>query len=489
MQYRAGELMWALKDVGLSGKVSPEGAAFFAALLDTQYDAIALLDNKPRIIYINKNYENILGLKKEEIIGKDLRELMDAGIIRNGAPSIEVLKTKKHASSLENTKHGKSVLITASPLLDENGEILMIIDNIRDVTDINRLKEESLNYKRMSTQYEVEVQELRARTSFLDSLIAKSQAMSEVLERAIRAASVNANVLLTGESGTGKNVIANYIHTASSRKGSPFIQVNCSAIPESLFESELFGYEEGAFTGAKRKGKPGLIEVANGGTLLLDEVGEIPWNIQAKLLQFLQEGYFFRVGGTKESTIDVRIIAATNADLSQKIMDKSFRKDLFYRLNVLPIYIPPLRERYDDIVPLTLSFLEKYNSKYKTNKKLTSQAQPALINYDWPGNVRELENVVERVVILAENDQITEKDIYMAIGIKLPHFIDPLHVNKLMPFPEAYKEAERQLLHMALGQTQSLRKLAEILGTTHPTVSRKLKEHNIHINIREKRKK
>jgi transcriptional regulator with PAS, ATPase and Fis domain len=201
--------------------------------------------------------------------------------------------------------------------------------------------------------------------------------------------------------------------------------------------------------------------------------------VQAKLLQFIQEGCFYRVGGTKENAVDVRIIAATNANLRQRIVDKTFREDLFHRLNVLPIHIPPLRERRDDIIPLTLSFLEKYNNNYKKNKMLNNQAQSALFTYGWPGNVRELENVIERVVVLSQDNQISEEDICMSIGIKMPDSLEPLQVNELISLSDAYKTAERQLLQLALGKTKSLRKMAELLGTTYPTVGRLLKEHNV----------
>ncbi|MGB9846090.1 MAG: sigma-54 interaction domain-containing protein, partial [Desulfotomaculales bacterium] len=318
--------------------------------------------------------------------------------------------------------------------------------------------------------------ELRARSSFQDYLVAKSGAMRLVAERAIRAAAVDANVLLTGESGVGKGLLASYIHRHGSRSKGPYIQVNCSAIPESLFESELFGYEEGAFTGARKKGKPGLLEVAHNGTMLLDEVGDMPWSIQAKLLNFLQEGGFFRVGGTKTVNVDVRIISATNADLQKRINEKLFREDLYYRLNVLPIHIPPLRERRDDIVPLALTFLNEYNQKYGQEKTLTLEAQKALYAYDWPGNVRELQNVLERIVILTEEKQIYSKHVYLAIGYTPTSAASSIQVNSLVPLPDAYQEIDRQLLQMALEQTRSMRKIAALLGISHPTVSKKIKQ-------------
>lgn len=472
---RAKELLTAFQEIGLRDVLTLESAGLVATLLDNHYDAVAILSKDPKMLYVNKNFEKTVGLKREVVVGRHVKELVEKKIFQAG-PSLGALRHKKPYTTVHRLDHGRDILITANPILDENNEVLFIVDNIRDITDLQHLKEKSLKYQLKTSIYEKEMAELRARSSFQEYLVAKSGAMRLVAERAIRAAAVDANVLLTGESGVGKGLLASYIHRHGSRSKGPYIQVNCSAIPESLFESELFGYEEGAFTGARKKGKPGLLEVAHNGTMLLDEVGDMPWSIQAKLLNFLQEGRFFRVGGTKTVDVDVRIISATNADLQKRINEKLFREDLYYRLNVLPIHIPPLRERRDDIVPLALTFLNEYNKKYGQEKTLTLEAQKALYAYDWPGNVRELQNVLERIVILTEEKQIYSKHVYLAIGCTPTSAANSIQVNSLVPLPNAYQEVDRQLLQMALEQTRSMRKIAAMLGISHPTVSKKIKQ-------------
>ncbi|MBC7341588.1 MAG: sigma 54-interacting transcriptional regulator, partial [Clostridia bacterium] len=263
------ELAEAMKMAGLETVLPPRVADLFARILDTEYDAVALLNSEPRIIYVNQNYERIVGLKKEEVLYKRADELVKQGKWRR-APSLEVLATKKPCSFFQKAPSGADLLVTASPLLDETGNVVVIIDNLRDITDLNRLKEESLRYQLRSNRYERETLELRARNSYSTHIVARSPEMDKVVERAIRASLVDATVLITGESGVGKNVLARFIHEYGTRGKGPFIQVNCSAIPQSLLESELFGYEEGAFSGARRQGKVGLLEVASGGTVLLD---------------------------------------------------------------------------------------------------------------------------------------------------------------------------------------------------------------------------
>ncbi|MDN5362343.1 MAG: hypothetical protein PWP70_1390 [Moorella sp. (in: firmicutes)] len=472
-------MLKALRRVNLGEDISPMAATLFATLMDTEYDAVALLNNEPRMIYVNRNYERIVGLKPEEVVGKHVKDLIREGKFER-APSLEVLATKKPYSFFQKMRNGGDVLITANPLLDAAGNVILIIDNLRDVTDLNRLKEESLRYRLQSNIYEKEALELRARSSYPAHITACSLQMRQVVEQAIRAASVNATVLITGESGVGKGVIAKFIHIYSARSGHPFIQVNCSAIPESLFESELFGYEEGAFSGARRKGKPGLLEVAAGGTLLLDEIGDLPLAMQAKLLHFLQERHFFRVGGTREVSVDVRIIAATNADLEQKIRQNEFREDLYYRLNVIPISIPPLRERIDDIIPMAAEFLERFNKQYNKQKVLTFEAEAVLRTYSWPGNVRQLQNVMERLVILSETDRLTGEPVRAAIGKRGgEEALPPVHVTSLVPWPEAMRQLEYQLLQMAARQFPTARQIARTLQVSHPTVSKKLQQYGI----------
>lgn len=474
-------LLKALKKVGLGENLTLKNLKIFTSLLDSLYDVIVLLDKGPSLIYVSKNYEAILGLKPEEVLGRSVVDLVKEGKFQ-GAPSLKVLETKKPYSVLQKTKNGTEVLVTANPVFDDEGNIILIIDNIRDVTDLNRLKEESLLHYMERMAYEREALELRARSNYNNYMIVRSKQMMDVVEKAISAATVDASVLITGESGVGKDVVAKFIHASSSRSSNPFIQINCSAIPENLFESELFGYEDGAFSGARRKGKPGLIEIARGGTLFLDEIGEMPLSLQSKLLCFLQEKQFYRVGGVQKINTDVRIIAATNCKLEQRIKQGKFRSDLYYRLNVIPISIAPLKERQEDIVPLAIEFIKKYNDKYNRNKYLTLDAQSVLYDYSWPGNVRELENTMERLVILTEGEHITAKDIQSALGEKEQETFPAVSINHMMPLTEAYQQVERQLLEMAIQQFNTNRQVAKALNISHPTVSKKLKEYGLEIN-------
>jgi len=306
--------------------------------------------------------------------------------------------------------------------------------------------------------------------------------MHQIFELTLKVAKVDSNVLITGESGVGKEIIAKIIHKASPRAQKSFLQINCGAIPENLLESELFGYEGGAFTGARRKGKMGYFELSDGGALLLDEIGELPFNLQVTLLRALQEREVLRVGGTTPYKFDVRIIAATNRNLEEMVSKSLFRADLFYRLNVVPICIPPLRERKEDIIPLVIHFLEKFNSKFKTNKRFEPEVLRAFERYDWPGNVREMENVIERLVIIVDDEII---DINHLPFIDNNQEIQGVNIEVLSPIPlqEASDILEKKLIIKALQLYGSTRKAAKALGVSHPTVIRKAQKLNIKTSL------
>ncbi|HHY97256.1 MAG TPA: sigma 54-interacting transcriptional regulator [Firmicutes bacterium] len=309
-----------------------------------------------------------------------------------------------------------------------------------------------------------------------DHIVAYSQEMGKVLQVAERVVNVNATVLILGESGVGKEVVARFIHRMGNRRQGPFVKVNCGAIPETLLESELFGYETGAFTGAKRAGKPGLIELASSGTFFLDEICELPLNLQVKLLQVLQEKQVTRLGGTKPIQIDARIIAATNQDIHEMVRQGSFRADLFYRLNVVPIVIPPLRERKDDIIPLMYHFLDVCCRKYGVRKTVTDEVKEAFMAYDWPGNVRELENLVERLVIIAASDEIGIADLpspFKSCPVNQP----PVTVSDVVPLKDAVEEVERQIIQKAVSRYHSTYEIAEVLGINQSTVVRKIQKY------------
>lgn len=315
-------------------------------------------------------------------------------------------------------------------------------------------------------------------------VIARSPQMQAILKMAGQVASTECTILISGESGVGKDVIARYIHARSPRSAAPFIKVNCGAIPEPLLESELFGYERGAFTGANREGKPGKFEMAKNGTIFLDEVGDLPLPLQVKLLQFLQEREVVRVGGTISRTINARVVAATNRNLKEMVASGKFREDLYFRLNVIPIYLPPLRERKEDIGPLLIFFKYKYEKKYNAHRTCSKDLLNKFLNYDWPGNVRELENTIERIYVMIENDTPVTPDMLIKNGLgfdsELPRGREAaVTVNRVATMQEVFSEAERQLLLMAMERCGNIKEMARVLGIDQSTVSRKLKKLEI----------
>ena len=298
--------------------------------------------------------------------------------------------------------------------------------------------------------------------------------MKKIADMALKVSETDVPVLITGESGVGKEVLANFIHAKSLRAEKPYIKINCSALPPTLFESELFGYERGAFTGAERSGKPGLFELARSGTLLLDEISEIPVGMQAKLLRVLQENEFMRVGGTKIIPLDVRIIAASNKELPTEIEKGQFRRDLYYRLNVIQFHIPPLRERQEDILPLSLFFLKKYNAKYRLNRRLSAEVMDAFSRCRWDGNTRELQHAIERMVVLSPQDLIDTDSL--PESLERDTCAAPIRVDAIVPLREAQRLGEEQLIEMARRKYRTTTRIAEVLGVDQSTISRKWKK-------------
>lgn len=379
-------------------------------ILDHSFDEILVFDSEGNVVYVNASCMNHYGKQAEDMLGKLSKELVEQNL---WGPRLSPLSQqyKKRLTMEQMSCTGVKLLTTATPIFNENGEIEYIIENVRDITEGHGLKEElevSRDFLAEVTDYVV-----RQRTEefTIRNFVAKSDIMQEIIKKSWRIAEVNSNVLITGESGTGKGVIARYIHDCSPRKRGSFVGINCAALPESLIESELFGYRKGAFSGAASKGKIGLIRTAEKGTLFLDEIGELPLSVQAKLLHFIQDGTYFEVGGTQERQADCRIIAATNRDLRHMVEQGKFREDLYYRLKVFEISIPPLSERVDDIIPLINFFLQKYNGKYELNQQLSKESIDLLVNYHWPGNVRELANVIEQVVVMSTRGTITPQDL------------------------------------------------------------------------------
>jgi len=311
----------------------------------------------------------------------------------------------------------------------------------------------------------------------LSNIIVKSVEMERIIEMVVRVAQVDTTVLLLGESGVGKGMIAKLIHKHSDRSNGPFIRVDLAGIPDSLVESELFGYEKGAFTGAKTEGKPGFFELANKGTLFLDEIGEIPLGTQSKLLRFLEDHEIIRVGGTEPKEIDLRVIAATNKKIEEMVTSKTFRKDLYYRLNVVPIHIPPLRERRDDILPLIFHFLEQFNQSHRKKKNISPEAIETLLQYDFPGNIRELANLIERLVVVTEEDHIDARDLPGSVADYVSNAIPFSSSHENPPLKVALERYESMIIENAIHKYGSQREAAKALKVDQGTISRKLRKH------------
>jgi transcriptional regulator with PAS, ATPase and Fis domain len=312
-----------------------------------------------------------------------------------------------------------------------------------------------------------EREELRTQLLSFSGVVLQSPAMRRIAELALRVAKVDSTVLITGESGSGKEVLTRLIHKESQRAAGPFIKINCGALPRDLLESELFGYEPGAFTGAQRQGKHGLVELASGGTLFLDEVGELPLDLQVKLLTVLQDRELVRLGGTKPIAVNVRVVAATNRDLSAMVAERKFRSDLFYRLNVVPIRIPPLAERREDILPLVRQFVDEFNRQYGFRKKLAERVLGRLHESPWPGNVRELRNAVERLLVTSPGDLVGLQDLEAVLPASSQLGGEGLKLR--------VEQLERRMVEEAMREHRSTRAAARALGISQSTVVRRLR--------------
>ncbi len=445
------------------------------AVIDSCYDGLWICDHEGNVLRINKASERISGIQAQEVLGKNMRDLIQEGLYDRSV-TFEVLEKRTTVTLIQEVKGGKRALVTGIPVFDERGDIQFVVTTNRDLTELDQLRAQLEETRALAQVYLSQLSEVEMRGVGLSSVIYRSGEMRRVLEMALRMARVQSTVLLLGESGVGKGMIAKLIHKNSPRKEGPFIRVDCTGIPDSLLESELFGYERGAFTGARTEGKPGLLELADGGTVFLDEIGELPLGSQSKLLHFLEDHEICRVGGMTPRRIDVRVIAATNRNLEQLVLARRFREDLYYRLNVVPISVPPLRERKDDIPCLALHFLTKLNESYSTHKTLAPNVIDAICSYSFPGNVRELYNLIERLTVATEKDQISQEDLPQNIrefALQAPHGIAPSSFRKNV---ELYEKA---LIENALKRGGSIRKTAQVLQIDHATILRKMKKYNI----------
>jgi len=386
-------------------------APHFESILDTLSDGVFISDAEGTTLFVNKMYETLTGLRQGEIRGKNIRTLVQQGIF-DKVVNPQIVETGKSATHVQQLANGKRLVLTGYPVFDDKGQLCLVVTFARDITVLTQLQEEMTAQKKLIEQFHDRLAFLaREQTRELVPVF-ESREMKEVMSLVERFASSDATVLILGESGTGKELFAQSIHNASPRASRPFVAVNCGALPRNLVESELFGYEDGAFTGASRTGKPGKFELADGGTIFLDELGEMPMDAQVSLLRLLQNGEVTRIGGKSSRTVSVRVIAATNKNLEEAVRQHTFREDLYYRLNVFSLSLPPLRSRMSDIELLAEHFLLKFaGSLGKDVRGFTPGALALLRRYQWPGNVRELENVMERLANIVRHPLVSEEDL------------------------------------------------------------------------------
>jgi PAS domain S-box-containing protein len=459
------------------------------AIVDNSSDGIWVCDGKGTVMTVNKASERLNGIRAEEVIGKPVSIMEEQKIVdRNVTP--EVIRTGRKVTTLQHIKRtGKYVLMTSTPVFDDNGQIILVVSNGRDMTYLNALNEELEQTRMKAKKLEDRLAEMDRHQLKDEEVVAENEKMAQVLRTAFKLAKMDAsNILILGESGAGKGMLANFIHQNGNRAKKSFIQINCAALPETLLEAELFGYERGAFTGARQQGKAGLIELAHGGVLFLDEIGDMPLSVQAKLLKYLDDQQVRRVGGTQTRRVDCLIVAATNHDLKARVEEKAFRGDLYYRLNSFIIHIPPLRERPEDILKLADTFLKKYNKEFNLNRRLSYATLRFLQSHPFEGNVRELQNLMRRLVVMGEEDtpghDAPETPVPDPINIEShPHdlllSVQTDRDGKTRTLTEQLNFVEREILRRACAEFTSTRGMATHFGVSQPTIVRRLNKYNL----------
>lgn len=433
-----------------------------------------IADADCNVIKVNQAQINISGQDASYNVGKNMRDVE----VLDQSPSATVIvsKTLKPVKLEQSLPNGKSYLVYSSPYFDGRGKLKYIISNLLDTTEINKTKDTLEKIKNDNLRLSLQLQELQNQMDPQSKIIHQSRIIRQMLLLCDKVAQFDSNVLIQGESGVGKERVAEYIFEKSRRKDKPFIKINCASIPEQLLESELFGYEAGSFTNANSKGKQGILEYAHEGTLLLDEISELALPLQAKILRFLQEGEFYRIGGMKPITVDVRIIAASNKNMENLVNTGVFREDLYYRLNVIPVFVPPLRERKEDIPLLVGHFVNKFNDKHDLKKSIELTAVNALMDFPFNGNVRELQNVIERILILSESSVIRKQDILRFMkGIETEEQAE----NKQLSLKELMIQYEMEVLKQCLEEYGTQKNMSKALKVSQSTISRKFEQFKI----------
>ncbi|WP_246206662.1 sigma-54 interaction domain-containing protein [Virgibacillus ihumii] len=449
---------------------------YISTILETIDESCTVIDSDKNVLAWTKGAEQVFSIKQEEILGNPITDFFNP-------EHLELLNTLKDGTSVYHNQHKardkQVVLINSNPVYFEK-EIIGAVVSETDITSQIKLNQELYDATERLFHLEKEVNKLTSTDNPFIQIRGNSKPLRKTIQKFKKAASTDANILIYGESGVGKEMFAKAVHAMRENENAPFVAINCGAIPEPLFESEIFGYEKGAFSGASQKGKKGKVELAKGGTLLLDEIGEMPLDMQVKMLRLLQENRFYSVGGTKEKEGDFRLVAATNQDLEALVKEGKFREDLYYRLNVVSIEVPPLRKRHEDIIELTHYFLNEISIKYhRPIHGISQEVMQALLQYQWPGNIRELKNVVERLIVFSENGDIKLDDLPFepktGNGVNGSHKISS--ENNGRSLNERLQEVEKEILAKELDKVNGNKAVcAENLQITRATLYNRLKK-------------
>ena len=456
---------------------SAADASLLDSMLDGALDGLCLVSADGVILKATRQALEMLGATtQDELIGRSAPAVFARA---GGECSVlaEVRKQKLKVTASQTFSDGRHLLVSGTPVFDELGDLRHIVLNLRDTTGMSRVMRRLQESLGPSETYRLSAGASTVRDLAAPEAVFRSEVMQAQHDKAIQYAAVDSPVLILGETGTGKGVFARLVHQASLRNGGTFVEVNCGAIPEGLIEAELFGYAKGAFTGADSKGKTGLVELAHMGTLLLNEIGDLPIGLQVKLLRFLEDGEVWSIGAVKPKRPNVRIVAATNRDLGRMIHEGSFRGDLFYRLNVLTINIPPLREHPEDIADLVEMMLSKLERKVGRRRTFAADALHALAAYPFPGNIRELWNIVERLVVTTQDETITRRDLPAEIT-QLTSSARPEEQER-PSLRKARQKVEAQLLRDALSRFGTQARAAKHLGVTQSTIARKVRQYGL----------
>ncbi len=430
--------------------------------LDNCADNFHVSDGEGKILRVNRAFERRCKVSREFVEGKTTYDMERLGVYRPSMSPIAI-KEKRQITFIQKLSVGE-VISTSTPILDEEGNVKYVVSNARSISELQLLDKYYRDRSKLTSEVD----------STATDIVSGCFLMESLKELASHVAKADSSVLITGETGSGKSMLARYIHENGNRRIGKFVEINCAAIPESLIEAELFGYSAGAFTGAKVGGKRGLIELADGGTLFLDEIGDMPLSIQAKLLNVLQSHVITRVGGEEPTSVNIRLIAATNSDLTKMIEEGRFRKELYYRINVVPLFIPPLRSRSEDLDLLIEHFQKKFCDEYKTDVIISKDAMEKMRNYVWPGNIRELENLIERLVVTDRKGIIEVSDLPNTLLIMTNRPEEDIVVNKIMSLKEAVEEVEKQLIDAAYKKYKSSYKVADALNISQSAVMRRI---------------